>query len=170
MYLFFISIFTCWFSGSFRVPFSCFWVRALCAYTWTFILFSLSHFHGDTWSVSREKNLSPLRPLKSLMYEVLKRLPFWCWDNPAIVIFVYHLNHARGHNSYNDTELGHVFGPSGVDIQIILDRFGKKNNMVSGLLFFLGLVWVCTNSWRSRWIDASSFDEIFNNFKGVFFW
>ena len=52
------------------------------------------------------------------------------------VIFVYHLNHARGHNSYNDTELGHVFGPSGVDIQIILDRFGKKNNVVSGLLFF----------------------------------
>ena len=45
------------------------------------------------------------------------------------------------HNSYNDTEMGHVFGPSGVDIQIILDRFGKKNNMVSGLLFFLGLVW-----------------------------
>ena len=40
------------------------------------------------------------------------------------------------HNSYNDTELGHVFGPSGVDIQIILDRFGKKNNVVSGLLFF----------------------------------
>ena len=119
------------------------------ALTWTFILFSLSHFHGDTWSVSREKNLSPLRPLKSLMYEVLKRLPFWCWDNPAIVIFVYHLNHARGHNSYNDTELGHVFGPSGVDIQIILDRFGKKNNVVSGLLFFLGLVWVCTNSWWS---------------------
>ena len=39
------------------------------------------------------------------------------------------------HNSYNDTEMGHVFGPSGVDIQIILDRFGKKNNMVSGLLF-----------------------------------
>ena len=53
---------------------------------------------------------------------------------------MYHLNHARGHNSYNDTELGHVFGPSGVDIQIILDRFGKKNNVVSGLLFFLGLV------------------------------
>ena len=40
------------------------------------------------------------------------------------------------HNSYNDTEMGHVFGASGVDIQIILDRFGKKNNMVSGLLFF----------------------------------
>ena len=53
---------------------------------------------------------------------------------------MYHLNHARGHNSYNDTEMGHVFGASGVDIQIILDRFGKKNNMVSGLLFFLGLV------------------------------
>ena len=66
---------------------------------------------------------------------------------------MYHLNHARGHNSYNDTELGHVFGPSGVDIQIILDRFGKKNNMVSGLLFFLGLVRVCTNSWRSRQVD-----------------
>ena len=64
-----------------------------------------------------------------------------------LVIFVYHLNHARGYNSYNDTELGHVFGPSGVDIQIIFDRFGKKNNMVSGLLFFLGLVRVCTNSW-----------------------
>ena len=44
------------------------------------------------------------------------------------------------HNSYNDTEMGHVFGASGVDIQIILDRFGKKNNMISGLLFFLGLV------------------------------
>ena len=49
---------------------------------------------------------------------------------------MYHLNHARGHNSYNDTELGHVFGPSGVDIQIILDRFGKKNNMVFWTTFF----------------------------------